>query len=114
MDNDVEEEITLGIRVLLEKEIVDEINNARFYLVVVDSGFFDNPLSIGEFLYAKSINKPIGIALKMGIVLPMEFVSGARVFAVEYWDDNENSINECADRLVEMYARYIETESNDT
>lgn len=100
----------LNVKVSLDDAVVAEIQNSAYYCAVVDEGFFESPLSIAEFLYARHICKPIGVALKKGVVLPMEWLSGADVFGVEEWDDRDmESIEVCANRLVEKYVGWRES-----
>lgn len=94
----------LNVKVSLDDAVVAEIQNSNYYCAVVDEGFFESPLSIAEFLYARHICKPIGVALKKGVVLPMEWLSGADVFGVEEWNEEDmKSIDDCANRLVKKY-----------
>lgn len=61
------------------------------YLGLISKGFFENPRLLEQFLYAKTLKKPMILLIQKGSeVNPPDIFNGADIRAILDYDEDEN------------------------
>jgi hypothetical protein len=96
------------VGIQLSKADTDDIDSRDFILLIVREKTFEDPMLLARLLYIKAEEKPVVIALKEGVNVPMEHFSGITIVAIERWVDGIDSQRACANKLVDAYMKWRE------
>jgi hypothetical protein len=79
------------LALIKEHEWKKNLETSDIYLGLISEGFFEQPRLLEQFLYAKSLKKPMVLLIQKGSeVNPPDIFDGADIRAILDYDEDEN------------------------